>query len=167
MSNIFSSPLPNPQKTIIIYSAHYWSKLLKFGQPVQFCGALHTYEWRWPWAQNSVVFQFWERGCWGGPKTQKLLFSNQSIETLKLYNISKNKSPKLIRRGAMRVWSWKRATSSQIDLGNRNLIFTKKGPRCTLWWYWLFSLIEVPCGPKSVCFFISFHSSLSPCLRKN
>ena len=109
--------------------------------------------------QNWVTFQFATEDS-ERPKTQKLPFLSRSIESRKLYNISKNQLQMLIRKRDRRVWPWKRPMSPpfphQSDMGSWNLVCTfRKSSWCTLWWYRLFSLIEPPHSPK-MCFFGRF-----------
>ena len=65
---------------------------------------------------------FWGRGCWGVKKHKNCPFFNQSIQNQKLYNISKNKPPKSIRRGDMGFplsLTSKKCCSSRISPPNR------------------------------------------------
>ena len=71
---------------------------MQFGQLAQFGDGLDIYEWGWPWIKIQPSPNLKE-GVLRDQKRKICPFLNQSIKSQKLYNISKNKLPKLIRRG--------------------------------------------------------------------
>ena len=107
-------------KTMIIYSAQYWLKSLKFIPSTQFGDGLDIYKWGWPWIKIPLRPNLGEMVL-RDQKRKNSFFLSQSIENSKLYNISKNQLLKLIRKVDVRVRPWKRAISllspHQIDLG--------------------------------------------------
>ena len=120
--------------------------------------ALDGYEWGMTLGQNLLTSQFMVRG----QNCKNCFFLlTQSIENLKLYNTSKNQSPRLLKKVDMRGSPWKRAISRpsphRTDLESWNLLCTfRKDPRCDLRWYRLFSLMELFPWPKNKVFWSVF-----------
>ena len=92
-----------PFQTKIIYFGWQRLKSLQFGQSAQFDDGLDTYlQVEITLCQNSLMPSFGEKEVLMGPRRKNLLFLKPLMENSKLPNISKNETPRSIRRGDMR-----------------------------------------------------------------